>query len=51
MVQISEQAKAARAAYLREWRAKNREKVRETNRRYWERKAQKEAGTGGEADI
>jgi hypothetical protein len=29
------------AAYMREYRRKNKEKVAETNRRYWERKAAK----------
>ena len=41
--QLDEQARAARAAYFREWRKKNPDKVRESNRRYWERKAQKMA--------
>ena len=31
--------KAAAAAYQRAWRAKNREKVREINKRYWAKKA------------
>lgn len=39
MTELSNQAKEARRAYLREWRRKNPEKVRESNRRYWERKA------------
>lgn len=39
MNELSEQAKAARKAYYKEWRAKNRDKVREKNRRYWEKKA------------
>jgi len=29
------------AAYMREYRRKNKEKVAEINRRYWERKAAK----------
>lgn len=32
-------ANEARKAYYREWRKKNPDKVRETNRRYWEKKA------------
>lgn len=32
-------ARAARNEYYRQWRAKNPEKVAETNRRYWLRKA------------
>ena len=29
----------AKRAYMREWRRKNPDKVREINRRYWEKKA------------
>jgi hypothetical protein len=32
-------AKEARNLYYREWRKKNKDKVREYQRRYWERKA------------
>lgn len=35
-------AKEARAAYQREWRKKNPERVREINERYWMRRAEKE---------
>ena len=34
------EAKAARNAYAREWRAKNKKRVQETNRRYWLKRAQ-----------
>ena len=34
MKEISEKAKEAQRAYLREWRRKNPEKVQENNRRY-----------------
>lgn len=43
---IEELAKAERNKYAREWRAKNKDKVKENNARYWARralKAQKEA--------
>ncbi|MBQ6365440.1 MAG: hypothetical protein IJI61_03405 [Oscillospiraceae bacterium] len=30
-------------AYMREWRAKNKDKVAANNRRYWERRAAKVA--------
>ena len=40
-------AKAARAAYMREWRSKNREKVRANNEIYWLRKAIKQAKESG----
>lgn len=33
-------AAEAKRAYMREWRAKNRDKIRANNARYWERKAQ-----------
>ena len=39
---MSDRAKASRAEYYRRWRAANPDKVREKNRRYWERRAQKE---------
>ncbi len=44
-------AKAAQAKYLREWRARNRERVREYNLRYWKKKAaqmENEEKDGGE---
>ena len=39
MTALSEQAKAAQREYARKWRAANKDKVREKNRRYWEKKA------------
>ena len=43
----------ARRAYYREWKAKNKDKVRESNKRYWAkyaaRRAAKKAG-GGDGD-
>lgn len=36
-------AREARNAYMREWRAKNKEKVKATQDRYWKRKAQESA--------
>lgn len=36
---MDEKAKEARRAYSNAWRAANRDRVREYNRRYWERKA------------
>lgn len=38
-MQKSIEAKAAAAAYAREWRRKNPEKAREAKARYWEKKA------------
>ncbi len=40
MVQLSEGARRARNAYSRQWHARNRDKKREAQARYWERKAQ-----------
>lgn len=37
--ELSEAARQARNAAQRAWRAKNKDKVREANRRYWEKKA------------
>lgn len=39
-MELSENAKQARREYKREWRAKNKEKVKESNRRYWEKQGQ-----------
>ena len=41
--QLNERALELRREYQREWRRKNKEKVRANNLRYWERKAQKSA--------
>ena len=38
-VEIEERAKELRNEYYREWRARNKAKVAEANRRYWEKKA------------
>lgn len=36
---LSDKAKEARNAYYRQYRAKNRERIRSINKRYWEKKA------------
>ncbi len=36
---MDEKAKKARRAYANAWRAANKDRVREYNKRYWERKA------------
>jgi len=48
--QLDELARKTRAEYYRQWRAKNPDKVREKNRRYWERRAQKLQASEGRAD-
>lgn len=32
----------ARRAYYKQWRAKNKDKVRDYNRRFWEKRAEKQ---------
>ncbi len=39
--QIAEIARAERLEYFRKWRAANKDKVKEANRKYWQRKAEK----------
>lgn len=41
MTNLDAAAIQARREYQRQWRAKNPDKVRANNRRYWEKKAQK----------
>lgn len=36
---MTEEAKAARAEYKRKWRLAHPDKVKEYNRRYWEKKS------------
>lgn len=54
---MTEQAAEARRAYKREWYAKNKDKTREYQRRYWAKKAREsgseqqkteDSGKGGE---
>ncbi|KAJ52198.1 hypothetical protein BD780_003788 [Clostridium tetanomorphum] len=37
---MEQQAKEARNKYMREWRVKNKDKVKEAQERYWRKKAQ-----------
>ena len=46
---MDEKARAAQREYLREWRKRNPDKVRESNRRYWARRAAKKAQAEQEA--
>lgn len=39
---MNDKAREERNAYLREWRKKNKDKVKKYNEAYWERKANKE---------
>ena len=40
-MKLSEEAKALRKAYQKNWREKNRNRVRDYNLRYWERRVEK----------
>lgn len=40
--ELEQAAILARREYQRKWRAANKDKVRESNRRYWEKRAQRE---------
>ena len=46
---LEERAAGERREYYRQWRAKNKDKVRESNRRYWERRAAKKSQAEQEA--
>lgn len=51
---MTEEAKAAAAAYMREWRAKNKDKVKDYNRKHWEKIAEerkKRQETGKAVEI
>lgn len=47
---MDEAARNARNAYYRAWRAKNPEKVRESNERYWLKKAAEMGDANKEAE-
>lgn len=47
---MTDEAKAARDAYRKKWRAEHPEKVKEYNRRYWERKAEAKKAAKLQAD-
>lgn len=45
---MDEQAREERRKYQREWRRKNKDKVRVINQRYWVNRAQKRLAAQGE---
>ncbi len=47
---LRERAKEERREYFRQWRAKNKDKVKKYNQCYWERRAAKNALAEQEAD-
>ena len=49
---MTEEAKQAKRDYMREWRKRNKDRVANTQARYWQRKAdQAKAAKEGEADV
>ncbi len=42
-LQLEEEARREQRAYMKKWRAENKDKVKKHNRSYWQRKAQKKA--------
>ena len=48
MEKLNQEAIALRREYLRNWRAKNRDKVREYNARYWAKRLEREAKAAGQ---
>lgn len=43
--------RAAQAAYARQWRKKNPDKVKQYNQNYWDKKAREMEGMSNEADA
>lgn len=43
MIELSESAREAKREYYRQWRKRNPDKKRESDRRYWEKKAHEAA--------
>lgn len=48
MEKLNQEAIALRREYLRNWRAKNRDKVREYNARYWAKRLERETKAAGQ---
>lgn len=51
MEEIKEVARKIRNEKIREWRAKNKDKVRASNKRYWEKKAREYLEKEGEKNV
>lgn len=41
-LELEEVVRIAKNKYIKEWRSKNKDKVKEANRRYWLKKVKKE---------
>lgn len=48
---LIQNAREKRLEYYRNWRANNKDKVREANRKYWEKKAQQVTNTQGADSV
>lgn len=48
---MNEMAKEAYRQYQREWRRKNKDKVRAINHRYWEKRAKRMRADGQETAV
>lgn len=44
ITKLSEEARKQRAEYYRKYRAEHKEEIRESNRKYWEKRAAKARG-------
>lgn len=44
---MSDKAQEEKNGYMREWRKRNKDKIKEINKRYWENKARKNNKGGG----
>ncbi len=51
MTDMTDAARKAQRAYMREWRRKNPDLVKEKNKRYWEKKAQQMQQSGGDVNA
>ena len=51
MVDVDERAKELQREYLREWRKRNKEKMRVYRENYWLKKAQQEEGKNRDETI
>lgn len=51
MKDLTDAAREAQRAYMREWRKRNPDRVREINKRYWENQAKRVREKRGETDA
>lgn len=46
--ELTKEARAAKNEYMKQWRAKNKDRVRAINQRYWEKRAKEIKALGGD---